>query len=422
MLSPFQVHTFGCKVNSYDSSLIEKKLEQHVFKTESKVHVLNTCAVTEEAVKQAVRLARKIKSMDPFSLVVVTGCGSQVETEKFAAVPAVDLVVANSHKAQLGTIIENFYKLGPSQKVFKSNIFKKDELEEGYGERESHTRVFLKIQDGCNSFCTYCVIPYARGKSRSLSVSDLVNSVKKFQERGVKEIVLTGIHIGDYESGDDRLEDLVEALLEKTSIPRIRLTSLEPVEVTEKLLNLFSDDRLCPHFHLSIQSANDQVLKAMKRKYTQKDVISVFERIHKVLKNPFIGMDLIVGFANETEECFKDTYQVLKSLPWTKIHTFPYSERPGTRAVGMKWDCSQADKILRAKKIRELSEKRFSEEQKKQLGTKKEALMLKDSLLTKDYWKVLVPQALTEHRGKEFKVLIQKSQKDFLLGEILGWN
>jgi threonylcarbamoyladenosine tRNA methylthiotransferase MtaB len=182
---------------------------------------------------------------------------------------------------------------------------------------------------------------------------------------------------------------------------------------------------MCPHFHLSIQSANDEVLKAMKRKYTQKDVLSVFERVHKVIKNPFVGLDLIVGFANETENHFYDTLKVLERTPWTKIHVFPYSERPGTRALGMVQSCSEHEKRQRAKQVRLLSEQRFLEQQKKQIGLIKEALMLKESALTKDYWKVLVPTSLAELRGKEFKIHIQNQSGEYLLGEIIEgglWN
>ena len=196
MNQEFQVHTFGCKVNTYDSGMLQKNLNSQIpgFNSDKKIHILNTCAVTAEATKEAVRLARRIKANDPLSLVVVTGCAAQVDTDSFSRLPGVDLVIANSHKGMLSEIIKDFYK-GKNQKVFKSNIFKKEDLEPGYGEEAEHTRSFLKIQDGCNSFCSYCVIPYARGKSRSLSIDTIVKRVQQLVENQIKEVVLTGIHI-----------------------------------------------------------------------------------------------------------------------------------------------------------------------------------------------------------------------------------
>ncbi|MGZ3692236.1 MAG: radical SAM protein, partial [Pseudobdellovibrio sp.] len=240
----FVVHTFGCKVNSYDTGLIQKNLNQNGFKVtqnlkaQNAIHVLNTCAVTAEATQQAVRLIRKIKAKEPFATVVVTGCAAQVDTGKFENLPGADLVVANSHKGMLPQILDQYYKKELKEKVFKSNIFKKDELEAGGGTELSHTRSFLKIQDGCNSFCTFCIIPYARGKSRSITVFDLINKINDLEKAGIKEVVLTGVHIGDYEDNGKTIEDLVESVLLKTSIPRIRLSSLEPIELSAKLLDL----------------------------------------------------------------------------------------------------------------------------------------------------------------------------------------
>ena len=217
-MKSFSIQTYGCKVNTYDSGLLEKRFQAKGFESSKapQVFILNTCAVTEAATKEALKQARKIKSQNPFGLVVVTGCGAQVDTEAFEKMPAVDLVVANSHKGQLEFLIEDFYKGKLTSKVFKSNIFKKEDLEAGGGLESSHSRAFLKIQDGCNSFCTFCVIPFARGKSRSVSVKDLIGRVNELYAQGFREVVITGVHIGDYEDENQRLEDLVEALLSKT--------------------------------------------------------------------------------------------------------------------------------------------------------------------------------------------------------------
>lgn len=408
----YQVHTFGCKVNTYDAGLIQKNLNQNGFllnkKTDEnppKIHVLNTCAVTQEATKEAVKLIRRLKSKNPFSTIVVTGCAAQVDTNYFENLPAVDIIVANSHKSELPFIIDKFFKGEIKDKVFKSNIFKKEDLEAGGGFEAHHTRTFLKIQDGCNSFCTYCVIPYARGKSRSISIHDLVKKVNEIYEAGHREVVLTGVHIGDYEDvvmGEKKsLEDLVEALLKRTQMPRFRLSSLEPVELTDRLVELYQDKRMCPHFHMSIQSANTEVLALMKRKYTQDDVSKALNTIDQKIKNAFVGMDVIVGFNGETHEHFEDTYLTLSELPWTKIHVFPYSERQGTRALGMADVVPTIERQRRSERLRELSHHRFEEMAQRQLSDVKEILILNKPAhgaqsLSHDYWPVKVN--LTENQ------------------------
>lgn len=407
----YQLHTFGCKVNTYDSGLIQKNLLRSGFaleqkkreetNAESSIHVLNTCAVTGEATKEAVRLIRRIKAKNPLATVVITGCAAQVDTGAFENLPGADLVVANSHKGMLPQLLEQYFKGTLTQKVFKSNIFQKDDLEAGGGEEQLHTRSFLKIQDGCNSFCTYCVIPFARGKSRSISIFDLVTKVNTLYAQGVREVVLTGVHIGDYEDevagSRKNLSDLVATLLAKTKIPRFRLSSLEPVELTDSLMELYQDPRMCPHFHMSIQSANTEVLKQMKRHYGQAEVIEALRKIEKMVPNAFVGMDVIAGFPTETDEQFEDTYQALADLPWTRLHVFPYSERPGTYAARLVEAVPWETRVHRAGQLRNLSLHRYQIEAQKQIGLTKSVLVLKSKArgvqgLSHDYWPVQLPE------------------------------
>lgn len=415
-----QVHTFGCKVNTYDSGLLQKNLVNAGFglapaETAPAVHVLNTCAVTAEATQQAVREIRRIKAKQPLATIVVTGCSAQVDTGAFDMLPAVDLVVANSHKGLLPELINQHFKGELKEKVFKSNIFRKDDLEMGGGLEESHSRAFLKIQDGCNSFCSFCIIPYARGKSRSIPVAELVRRVRELHGQGLNEVVLTGVHIGDYEDGDKRLEELVEELLAKTAVPRFRLTSLEPVELTPRLLELFASPRLCPHFHMSIQSANTRVLHAMKRKYGQAEVLDAFARIEKQLPHAFVGMDVIAGFPGETEEEFEDTYRALAESSWNRIHVFPYSERKGTRAEVMEGSVAWQDRKRRAAKLRELSLTRFQTTALRQVGTAKVGLPLLKTgradgsitFLTRDYWNIEVA-SMPAHLDRETRLRITR--------------
>jgi threonylcarbamoyladenosine tRNA methylthiotransferase MtaB len=405
----YKVHTFGCKVNSYDSGLIEKRMSSDFeLSNEPRIHVLNTCAVTHEATLEAGRLARKLKVLDPFCLVVATGCAAQVDTEELARQKAIDLIVANSHKTDLQNILKSYYNGDLRERVFKSNIFKKEDVEPGGGVDSLHTRSFLKIQDGCNSFCTFCVIPFARGKSRSIPIRDLVQRVRELENSGVQEIVMTGVHIGDYEDGNARLEDLIEAVLAQTTILRIRLSSLEPPELTDRLLALYASDRLCPHFHMSIQSAQSEVLKQMKRHYSADEVERALTAIDSRVKNAFVGMDVIAGFPTESDEQFEETYRRLEALPWTRLHVFPYSRRPGTFAARFPV-LSGAVVKERAARLRRLSDERWLKHAQSQVGTKKRALQLRSRngssvALSRDFWTVEMPH--TVGSAGEYEVLI----------------
>lgn len=433
----YQTHTFGCKVNTYDTGLIQKNLNGGGFvhskdvDPEARVHVLNTCAVTAEATKEAVKMIRRLKVQDPFCTIVVTGCAAQVDTDQFEKLPGADLVVANSHKGQLPQILQDFFKGNRETKVFKSNIFRKEDLEPEGGIENSHTRSFLKIQDGCNSFCSFCIIPYARGKSRSISISDLTRKVQELSSQGHQEVVLTGVHIGDYEDGPKKLEDLIEALLLKTQMPRFRLSSLEPIELSDRLLELYQDSRMCPHFHMSIQSANTDVLKQMKRKYGQGEVREALNRIDRRVKNAFVGMDVIAGFPSETHEQFEDTYLTLAELPWTRLHVFPYSERKGTRAETLP-QVPYHERKQRASRLRELSAHRYQEKGQSQVDQIQKALILKNSskgsqALTREYWPVrLEIENLEKLKGQELNVKLNRfvwaggsSQDGYLEGSVV---
>ena len=421
----FVVHTFGCKVNTYDGGLIQKNMATNGFKlgigrlgldnldkAKTQIHILNTCAVTAEATKEAVKTIRKIKAQQPFSTIVVTGCAAQVDTGAFENLPGADLVIANSHKGLLPDLLKKHFRGELQQKTFKSNIFKKEELEADGGEEASHTRTFLKIQDGCNSFCSFCIIPYARGKSRSISIAHIVEKVNQVVAEGKKEVVLTGVHIGDYEDNGKNMDDLVEAVLAKTTISRIRLSSLEPIEISDRLLAMYANPRLCAHFHMSIQSADTETLHQMKRKYSENEVEAMLHKISNV-KDVFVGMDVIAGFPSETEEQFENTYKRLSETPWTRLHVFPYSERSGTRAAIMDQVPHHVRKE-RAARLRELSLHRFQAEALKQVGNIHQTLILnkasrKAEGLTRNYWPVrlgLTEEALKELSGKEIQVKI----------------
>lgn len=444
-----QVKTYGCKVNTYDSGLLEKRLASFYasgviseradeITTKRPIFVLNTCAVTRDATQEAVREVRRLRSKNSDGVIVVTGCAAQVDTESFSDMTEADLIIANSHKAQIESIIADFLAGRSDTKVFKSNIFRKEDFEPGGGNESQHSRSFLKIQDGCNSFCTFCVIPFARGKSRSLPIDELVSRVNEIEAQGFREVVLTGVHIGDYEFG---LENLIETLLERTTIPRFRLGSLEPIELSDRLLSLFSNDRLCRHFHMSIQSATTTVLHGMKRKYGSNEVETALRAIEEKVPGAFVGMDVIAGFPGETEEDFQDTYLRLSELPWSRIHVFPYSERPGTYALRLDGKVEGGALHRRASRLRELSFDRQMSASSEQIGTLKDVLWLKGlggvssvegqrvlKGLARDFWpvEVEVPFDFAPDYARESRVRItsremRKGRQDaVLIGEIVS--
>jgi threonylcarbamoyladenosine tRNA methylthiotransferase MtaB len=410
----FSIKTFGCKVNTYDTGLLQKRLQQAGFYQNAEgpmVHILNTCAVTHEATREAIRHIRRLRVKSPESTIVVTGCSAQVDGKHLDALPGADLIIANSHKGELENIVLKYLKGDRSQKVYRSNIFRQDNLGEGGGEETQHTRSFLKIQDGCNSFCTFCIIPYARGKSRSLSVPYLLEKINALVAQGVNEVVLTGVHIGDYcddtSGSPKKLEDLLEAVLKYTKIPRIRLASMEPVELNDRLFELYQDERMCRHFHMSIQSAQDKVLREMRRHYSAKEVEWALNSIERRVPGAFVGMDVIVGFPGETDAEFQETFDRLSGLPWTRIHVFPYSERQGTRAALSESPVAVAVRKERSRALRALSHERHAMRAVDQLGTVKKALLLKDQTgLSRDYWNLQFRQAPAAPVGTEHAVRV----------------
>jgi threonylcarbamoyladenosine tRNA methylthiotransferase MtaB len=433
----FKIITHGCKVNTYDSGLLEKRFKASAFFSAQEqgpahmVYIINTCAVTAEATKESAREVRKLKSKFPDSTVVVAGCGAQVDGAVYDDMPGADLVIGNSHKGQIESILDRYFKGQIDQKVFRSNIFHKEDLESEGGHESSHTRAFVKVQDGCNSFCSYCVIPFARGKSRSISIETLVEKINGLVSAGTAEVVLSGVHIADYESGGGLgLTDLVKAILNQTELSRLRISSLEPKELSDELLELYQDPRLCPHFHLSVQSASDPVLRAMGRHYLSQDVSNVLSKIYAKLPGAFVGIDIIAGFPIETETEFLQTFEFLSQHPWTRLHVFPYSERPGTKALKLDANVPVATRQARATRLRMLSAERYTKTAQLQIGKSLPALMLRAGgakkaadieatssglvhdisfsdpgyfeLLTNSYWRVRIPteSVATENMGR----------------------
>lgn len=389
------IKTLGCKVNTYDSNALENQFQAsgHVLVDEphhADVVVINSCSVTATAEKEARYLLRKYKKTREDSIRIVTGCYAQTESANLAKLDEVDFVIPNEVKNDLVSYIDshrdNLQKLknlenkipdgvkaveNNRQEHFKSSLVFFDEASS-----QKQTRAFMKIQDGCNGFCTYCLIPYARGASKSVDPDLVLNEVKRLTSTGVKEIVFTGIHIGDYgkdvagyvkQPGTSPFVELLKQVYEVPGLKRVRISSLEPAEVTIPLLEVMAQypHISCDHFHLPLQSGNERVLKAMRRKYTPEVYKTSVENIRKYFPNANVTADIIPGFPGETEEEFDSSFQFIQEINLNGLHVFPYSKRPNTAAFKMPGHLDPTLIKERAKKYRTLSdelEKKYAKE------------------------------------------------------------
>ncbi len=324
-------HTLGCKVNYYDECWIRENLpedfEEVKFNEEADFYIINSCAVTKKAEQESRRYSHQAKKRNPQAIVIYTGCGAEIGGDDLIEKGWADFVVGNSRKEQIVEILQG----NTHEKILRSNSRKLDTLKCVGTTSFTTTRAFLKIQEGCDLMCTYCVVPYTRGRSRSATIERVIEEMKRITDHGYREIVIVGIHLALF--GKERGENLEKLLLEISRHPefkRVRLTSLDPHEVTEELLRIIADSpNILPHFHLSFQSGHDELLKKMGRRYRVEDLVNVVERIKKLFDNPSIGVDVIVGFPGETDKMFERTRDLLLDLGINYIHPFTYSDRPG---------------------------------------------------------------------------------------------
>ena len=308
------------------------------FEDTADVYLINTCSVTNMADKKSRQMIHRARKNNPEALVIACGCYVQAEKEKLSQDKDIDIIISNNRKKDIGHVIAEYFNSGET--ACFTDISREKEFEElDVNKPVYHTRAYVKIQDGCNQFCTYCIIPYVRGRIRSRSMDSVIDEISRLAEAGVKEVVLTGIHISSYGrdmDGDTGLADLVENISKIEGIERIRLGSLEPGIITEEFAHrIKAVDKLCPHFHLSLQSGCDSVLKRMNRKYTCGEYMEKCELLRKVYKNPAITTDVIVGFPGETEEEFECTRKYLEDINLYEMHIFKYSQRKGTPAATM---------------------------------------------------------------------------------------
>jgi threonylcarbamoyladenosine tRNA methylthiotransferase MtaB len=375
-------HTLGCKLNFSETSALARHLEQEgfvqkKFEEEADYYVINTCSVTENADKECRQLVRRIQRRSPSSAVVITGCYAQLKPKEIASIPGVDLVLGAAAKFELATHLQALKK-GDDTKICSCDI---DTVENFHASWSVHhrTRTFLKVQDGCDYNCSFCTIPMARGKSRSDKIVNVLENVKEIANAGSKEIILTGVNLGDFGENGENFFQLISALENETTIPRYRISSIEPNLLSDDIIRFVaSSKRFMPHFHIPLQSGSDRILGLMRRRYKRKLYADRVNLIKALLPHASIGVDVIVGFPGETEADFQETYSFLESLPITYLHVFTYSERDNTLAVTMKDIVSLSIRQTRNKKLRQLSYQKQEEFNNEFSGTTRPVLFEKE--------------------------------------------
>ncbi len=386
----FYLKSLGCKQNQLEGQIIENELiKKGCTKVSSinkaDIYILNSCTVTSHSDSQVNYLLNRAKRLNPKIKTVLTGCCAQTyKLHKDFNYSEIDLILGNSEKLEIEKYINNLF-VQKTEKLFVKDIMKQKTFENSFLLNPDSTRASIKIQDGCNNRCSYCIIPFARGNSRSNTVENILKQIDLIVEKNIKEIVLTGIHIGQWglEFGQNLL-DLLK-LIEKTSIPRYRLGSLYIDELDDETIDFIAKSKkFCPHFHLSLQSVCDKTLKNMNRRYKVEDIFKVVEKLHLSFNLPFLGADIITGFPREDDEDFLETYENLKKLNLSKIHCFPYSKRENTPAYSMV-QVEDGIKTQRAKKILELSAQLHKNFLEKNQNTIQEILIEKKSPKTGFY-------------------------------------
>ena len=421
--------TLGCKVNQYETNVMIEKLNKAGFEivdfnNKADIYVINTCTVTNMSDRKSRQMLKKAKKQNKEAIVIVTGCLAQVGSEELSKIKEIDLILGNEQKKEIDKYIKEYVDNNSKEKINVSDIMK----EESYTNEMLTTfydkvRAIIKVQDGCNNYCSYCIIPYARGKVRSKESKDVIEEATSIAKNGYKEIVITGIHVASYGKDLDNITliDLIEKISEIEGIERIRLGSLEPTIITTEFLDrLIKINKFCPHFHLSLQSGCNDTLKRMNRKYTIEQFEGIVNLIRQYYIDANITTDIIVGFPGETEQEFNETYNFLKKIKLTKTHVFQYSQRKGTVASKMENQVNPNIKHARSEKLIELSNKNELEFLKRYLDKKVEILVEEKD---KEYVKGFTKNYLHVKVKSDFKintinnVKIEKIENNVLISQ-----
>lgn len=375
------LHTLGCKLNYSETSSIGRQFLERGFEfadidEAADVYVLNTCSVTESAERECRQIIRRALRQNPQAFIIVTGCYAQLRAVEIAQIVGVDYVLGSNEKFKLFSLINNFNKreltcisVTPTENLTEFGLARSSEA-------DSRTRAFLKIQDGCDYTCSFCTIPLARGSSRSLSINQTVDEFKKLLNDGYKEVILTGVNVGDYGKNiNANLFNLLQELIKIDGEFRIRVSSIEPNLLSDEIIDLVSEsDKLCKHFHIPLQSGSQRILKAMQRRYAPPEYEDLIYKVKNKIPDAGIGVDVIVGFPGETEEDFIHTHNFLRDLPVSYLHVFTYSERPDTKAISLPSIVDFQERKRRNNILRILSEKKRREFYSEMIGTEREVL------------------------------------------------
>ena len=406
------LHNLGCKVNAYETEAMQEMLEHAgyeivPFQEGADIYVINTCTVTNIADRKSRQMLHRARKMNPDAVVVAAGCYVQAQAEKQVIDPCIDIVLGNNKKQDLLTALQAYEEAhGDLREVIDINHTKEYENLHLTKQGE-HTRAYIKVQDGCNQFCSYCIIPYARGRVRSRAKEDVVAEVTDLAKNGYQEVVLTGIHLSSYGidfENEDNLLSLIRAVHEIEGIKRIRLGSLEPRIITEEFVQAIAAlPKMCPHFHLSLQSGCNETLKRMNRRYTSEEFYEKCEILRKYFEKPALTTDVIVGFPQETEEEFETTYEFLKKICFYETHIFKYSKREGTKAAVMQGQIPEQIKAKRSARLVELGEKNRRAYEESFLGKTVEVLVEEKSGVNgKEMW--------TGHTKEYMKIALESEK------------
>lgn len=406
------LHNLGCKVNAYETEAMQEMLEHAgyeivPFQEGADIYVINTCTVTNIADRKSRQMLHRARKMNPDAVVVAAGCYVQAQAEKQVIDPCIDIVLGNNKKQDLLTALQAYEEAhGDLREVIDINHTKEYENLHLTKQGE-HTRAYIKVQDGCNQFCSYCIIPYARGRVRSRAKEDVVAEVTDLAKNGYQEVVLTGIHLSSYGidfENEDNLLSLIRAVHEIEGIKRIRLGSLEPRIITEEFVQAIAAlPKMCPHFHLSLQSGCNETLKRMNRRYTSEEFYEKCEILRKYFEKPALTTDVIVGFPQETEEEFETTYEFLKKICFYETHIFKYSKREGTKAAVMQGQIPEQIKAKRSARLIELGEKNRRAYEESFLGKTVEVLVEEKSDVNgKEMW--------TGHTKEYMKIALDREE------------
>lgn len=425
-------YTLGCKVNQYETNamierFIKKNYEIVDFEELSDIYVINTCTVTNMSDRKSRQIIRRVKQINPNSILVVTGCYAQVASRELEKIEEIDLIVGNTEKKDIVNIVENYKKDISSKHEISDINNQKEFVDFGTTTYTEKTRAVIKVQDGCNNFCSYCIIPYAKGRVRSRKLESVIDEIKSIAQKGIQEVVITGIHVAsyglDFKDENIRLIDLLEEINKVEGIKRIRLGSLEPNIITDEFVQRLKNvDKICDHFHLSLQSGCTETLKRMNRKYTTEDFEKVVERLRNAFPNVALTTDIIVGFPDETDEEFNTTYEYLKKIKFYKMHVFKYSQRKGTRAAVMPNQIDGNIKEERSHKLIELSNRNEEEFLDRYIGKEVYVLFEQEEGEyikghTSNY--LVVKAKGKELENKMLRVKITSREGDELIGKIM---